>query len=540
MFRRKSLTLMIASMMLAGLIAGCSSKANNEGSAAPSSSTPPSSSAATQPPASESPAADEIVDINFWYTNTGNTEIDKDSPVYNWYKEKIGVGVILPHVVWNGGTDYLNALNVKIAAGEMPNVFLPWGGNEAELAKNGALADLTDLLPKYAPHLWELVPENVWNIVKANDPTGQGRIYWVPAVNTYEKTTGLIRKDWLDKLGLQMPKTQEEYVNVLKAFKEKDPNGNGKADEIPTGGRADARWMDHLFDMYGVAMLEGIPDWDVYNGELTYSAVTQNAKDAIAFISKLYKDKLLDQETFLNDKAAWDGKISGNLVGNYFHWGQGSYSHLANIEKAFGIQADIAVLPVIEVPGYEGQGFITTKQNGAPQYVVKADQDEQHLMASLKFLDAMGNQDNWGWMSLGVEGMHYKVENGKNVLLPRDPNTMQPVVDPWNQFGTMEFVEKSREENTPPELKWQYDPGTRNMKESQQYVKVIAGDGMPSSIYDDYPDIKNRTLWNEYVTKIIIGTYSLDKFDEFVDKWNKSGGEEVTKRAREWYAKVGK
>ena len=58
----------------------------------------------------------------------------------------------------------------------------------------------------------------------------------------------------------------------------------------------------------------------------------------------LYKDGLMDQETFLNDKAAWDGKIDANTVGSYYHWGQTAYTHLDLIEQSAGMTADISVL----------------------------------------------------------------------------------------------------------------------------------------------------------------------------------------------------
>ena len=528
MFRKKGMILMMAALMVT---AGCASNAsntetNNENANANNND-------------GQVSATDKIVDLEVWWTNIGFKGIEKDSPLYNFYKEKLGVGVISPYVEWNGGTDYLNQLNMKIAAGEMPNVFLPWN-NESDLAKNGAIADLTDLLPQHAPNLWKLIPEDVWNVVKANDPTGQGRIYWVPGVNQYEKTTGLIRKDWLDKVGLPMPKTQDEYVNVLNAFKEKDPNGNGQADEIPTGGRENARWMDHLFNMYGVAMLEGYPDWDLYNGELTFSAVSPNMKDALAFASKLYKDGLLDQETFLNDKAAWDGKIDKNVVGNYYHWGQSTWQHLQVIQKAAGVKADFTALPVIEAPGYEGKGFISTKKVGKPAWVVSAKQDETHLIASLKLLDELAHESNWMDLFWGVEGMHHTVSNGKKELIPEDKATQQNRLNPYENWATVEFTEKLLLETASEADKWAFEQSVRNMKGSQQYVKAIAGDGLPASIYDDYPDIKNNTLWFEYATKIIIGTFPIDKFDEFVEKWHQSGGEQVTQKAREWYATVGK
>ena len=69
-------------------------------------------------------------------------------------------------------------------------------------------------------------------------------------------------------------------------------------------------------------------------------------------------------------------------------------------------------------------------------------------------------------------------------------------------------------------------------------MKNIAGDGIPASVYNNYPDIQSRSLYIEYATKIIIGEYPIEKFDEFVEKWYATGGEEVTKAAREWYASV--
>lgn len=534
--KRKAFILMMVATMLVAITAGCSSNSSNvKNGDKPSNQT---SNISPNAGDDQKPTTDEIVDLEVWIGNNGFKGTEKGSPLYNSYADLLGIGFISPYVEWNGGTDYLNALNMKIAAGEIPNVFLPFNGNEAELAQNGAIVDLTDFLPEHAPQLWELIPQEVWNIVKANDPTGQGRIYWVPGIKPYEKTTGLIRKDWLDKLQLEMPTTQEEYVNVLKAFKEQDPNGNNQADEIPTGGRENARWMDHIFNQYGIAMMEGFPDWDLYDEELTFSAVTPNMKDALAFAAKLYQEKLLDQETFLNNKAAWDGKIDNNNVGSYFHWGQAAYEHLEKIEAVAGVQANIAVLPVLEAPGYEGKGFISTKQVGQPEWVVSSQQDEKHLMASLKFLNGLADESKWSDIYMGVEGMHHEVVNGKKVRLPDDKSTQQNVLTPYYQFGTMEFQEKLLSEAASPDTQWKFDQSIANMKELQQYVKVIAGDGLPSSIYDNYPDIKSNTLWYEYATKIIIGTYSLDKFDEFVDKWYKSGGKAVTENAREWYAKV--
>ena len=86
------------------------------------------------------------------------------------------------------------------------------------------------------------------------------------------------------------------------------------------------------------------------------------------------------------------------------------------------------------------------------------------------------------------------------------------------------------------ELAWAYDRAISNMQEISKYGRQIAGDGIPNSIYEGYADIMNRTLYVEYASKIISGEWDIDKFDEFVEKWYASGGEQVTQTAREWYA----
>lgn len=489
--------------------------------------------------ADQNESSDGVVDIEVWGTNIGYQPVTKGSKLYEFYKEKLGVGVIHPYVEWNGGTNYLNQLNLKIAANEMPDMFIPQQGIEDNLAKNGAIADLTELLPKYAPNVLKAIPEDMWKVVKANDPTGQGRIYYIPGVVEYGRYAGMIRQDWLDKVGLPMPKTQDEYVKVLEAFRDQDPNGNGQKDELPTGGREQARWMDHLFAMYGVAMFEGYPEWDIYDGELTYSAVTPNMKAALEFIAKLYKEGLIDKESLLNTKDKWDGKIYSNKVGNYFHWVEHGNLVFENLYKRTSVKAEFEVLPIPEVPGYKG--FYTMKKFAPPQWVVKNNKDEIKLMATLKLLNNMYDKKNWKDLFLGVEGMHYTVKDGKAVKLPDDKSTQENLIlNPVTSVSTLDMMIDLTNSSASEDNKWAIDQVTRNMKEAQKYAKEIAGDGLPASVYEGFPDINNRTLYVEYATKIILGQYPISKFDEFVDKWNQTGGEEVTKRAREWHEKVKK
>ncbi|MCU6798161.1 extracellular solute-binding protein [Paenibacillus sp. WQ 127069] len=524
---RKFGVLALTGALAATVIAGCSSNTDKSAASSP------------DPGQSAAPKAEEIVDLEVWAGNNGFKPITKGSKLYEFYKAKLGVGIIQPYVEWNGGTNYLNQLNLKIAANEMPDVFLPFQGIEDSLAKNGAIADLTDLLPKYAPNVWNEIPKDVWDVVRANDPTGQGKIYYIPNVLNYGRTASLIRKDWLDKLSLPMPKTQDDYVKTLEAFRDKDPNGDGQKNEIPTGGRENITWMDQLFAMYGVATVEGRPDWDIYDGKLTYSAVSPNMKAALEFIAKLYKDGLIDKESLLNNKAKWEGKIDSNLVGNYFHWVESVHERLEPIYKNKGVKADFSVLPIPEVSGYKG--FYTWKRVQDAAWVVKNNKDQNRLMASLKLLNNMYDKNNRKDLYLGVEGMHYAVKDGIAARLPEDKSTQENLfLQPYQNIASADFTSEIIKSTSSADRTWATDQEIRNIKDAQKYVKIIAGDGMPPSVYADFADINNRILYVEYASKIILGQYPISKFDEFVEKWNKSGGEEVTKRARDWYAKVKK
>ena len=524
---KKLVSILLVGTMTTALLVGCGSKENAQTQEVKGTS-------------AEESSEGELPDVELWHTIVGTTKgIEKDGPMYNFYKDVLGVGIVEPYVEWNGGSTYQEQLNLRISAGEAPDMFLPVNGMETDLIKNGALLDLTDLLPEKAPHLWEIIPEEVWDIMRNYDPTGEGRIYVIPTVVNFARQGGMIRQDWLDALDLKMPTTQEEFVEVLRAFKTQDPNGNGIQDELPTGGRAEARWMDHLFAMYGVAMYEGYPDWDIYDGELTYSAVTQNMKDALQFASELYAEGLLDPETLLNDKAGWEGKVNSNQVGTFFHWLTVSYYYTDQLKEGTGVAGDWAYLPVISAPGYEG--FYTQKQLGSLWMVCSNTDDEAKIDAMMKILDGFADPDNWDALASGPEGYLWNYDEAGNKIPVEDATNLEALFSyPGNVFATKDAVQKDLDEMIKVTTDEDSIAGIERCKLNVEACvgKAIAGDGLPNSVYDEYPDILNRTLYVEYASKIIAGEYSIDKFDEFVEKWYASGGEEVTRKAREWYESI--
>ena len=128
-----------------------------------------------------------------------------------------------------------------------------------------------------------------------------GSIYSIPSYSpSNSRLTGdavFINKAWLDKLGLPVPTTLDEFYDTLVAFKTKDPNGNGKADEIPLVDAKDS--ISFFANAYGIDQNTDL-DWFVVddNNNISWAGDTEAYKNAVKYLEKIYKNGLCDPETF--------------------------------------------------------------------------------------------------------------------------------------------------------------------------------------------------------------------------------------------------
>jgi putative aldouronate transport system substrate-binding protein len=139
-----------------------------------------------------------------------------------------------------------------------------------------------------------------------------GKIYGLPNINECyhcgycEKMW--INKDWLDKLGLKVPTTTDEFYAVLKAFRDKDPNGNDKKDEIPYMGCASDSWQGDSFlmnafvldtgDQYTFGKTEIRTYYDVKTGKVMSIYDRPEYKEGLKYIKRLYSEGLVYSGSF--------------------------------------------------------------------------------------------------------------------------------------------------------------------------------------------------------------------------------------------------
>jgi ABC-type glycerol-3-phosphate transport system substrate-binding protein len=207
---------------------------------------------------------------------------------------------------------------IALASGDYPDLFMliPWvdGFSQAEVLKlgtQGVAQPLETLIKDNAPNIQKALDSN--KTFKEMSTAPDGHIYALPQWSdcfhcTYPDKLWL-NTTWLKKLGLQMPKTTEDLRNVLRAFKTKDPNGNGKADEIPmTTDPQDSSLIAYLMNAFAydpVGANNGVRSLITLNGDKVTTPVNTDAwKEGLKYINSLYKEGLIDQAAFTQNAQA--------------------------------------------------------------------------------------------------------------------------------------------------------------------------------------------------------------------------------------------
>jgi putative aldouronate transport system substrate-binding protein len=315
--------------------------------------------------------------------------------------------------------------NLALASGDLPDFFFRMGIPENDLVKYGAQSTfikLNDLIPTYAPN-FKKVMDSMPDIKKGL-PNADGSIYSLPSMTdglAFEVNPKMfLNKVWLNKLGLKMPGTTEELYSVLKAFKEKDPNGNGKADEIPWSGYALTQVTDTLKGAWGLGnrgRKHPNVDVDESTGKLRFLPITTQYKEMIEYISKLYQEGLIDQEIFTSKSTQLVAKAEQDIVGtvcivNTAFLGASHENDYEGIPAALkGPKGDQLYAGITARLGAKG-AFALTSSNKHPE-------------ATLRWIDYLYSDDGIKMFYMGFEGKTYKkTADGKYEFLDEIVNNI--------------------------------------------------------------------------------------------------------------------
>lgn len=528
---KKITAILLALIMVLSLFAGC--QADPAETTAP---TTTGSAGTTAPAAEDTTAAPEIQypeELSVFLTWSSRSEAIgqktyNDAYWAKWMEEQTGT-----HVEWIAhNSDVISEKFTLMIAGEnYPDaVVYDWksveGGPELYL-EDEVIIDLTDLIPKCMPNLNAYLEENPQ--IKKDMTNDNGQILYIPfireqqALNIY--TGPQIRTDWLEKLELEVPKTPDELYEVLKAFKTKDPNGNGEADEIPMSsvgfqnagmGAGGLLWA---FDTH--------QSFYVKDGKVVWGPAEEEITEGLSFIAKLYSEGLLDIDYLLNDRTAMDSKALADRVGFEFSYQPSKYYSNKDFNDGTRVMAGI---PYLTTPDNDSlmcfnPSYTQSVVTGVSLAVTTACENPEGL---LKWLDTVYSEEGIAVTNFGEENNHFTYVDGKPQMVELDSDgkkdqqaqslliqSVFPILQQWDAYSstTSEWGGKAI-------ATWADGVDTSGIlpqisltpEENERIADKLTQ-------LDDYAQTE--------MNNVIIGETSIDEWPEIVEKFQKMGLDEV-------------
>lgn len=520
----KVLALLTAVSLSAGLLAGCGGSASSASSSAAGSSTAADSANAATEEFSYPMSGKELTywcelntNVSANYTNMG------DTPFGQGLMERTGVTITYLHPP----TGQLNEqFNLILADGDLPDImeytWQSYPGGPQKAIEDGNILALNDIIDQYCPNLkayLEAHPD-----VDRQCKTDEGNYYMFPFVrgdDSLRVSTGLmIRQDWLNDLGLEMPTTIDEWRDVLTAFKTEKGATAPFAFEYTTPSLRN-NWP--FMSAYNTTAEFYVGD----DGKIHYGPAEENYKEFLATMNQWYKEGLLDPDMPTAQLDQVSAKMTSGASGASLGWIGSRMGVWTTAAKETDPNYDLEAAPVPTLNKGEtakmGPMDNVVVNNGGAAITTRC----KDIEAAARLLDWAYSDEGHMYYNFGTEGESYTMENGEPVytdLILNNPDGL-PIAQAMSgyirgnyngpfvqdvryaqQYYTMDCQKKAQATWTVPEASEHVlPPITPSSGESEEFSAIMN---------------EINTYRDEMTLKFILGTESLDNFDKFVDTMN--------------------
>lgn len=408
--KRKVVSLMLVSAMVAGMLAGCGS---DSGSSKGGSSTETGSAAEASSSGETADDADDKSPITFEYFNADGKNGNWDNPVAKAITEATGVTLDVSYPVASQG-DAKEDVALMIANDEYPDMIYA-KGSATDLYQAGALIDMTDLIEKYGPNIKKMYGAEMEKLKWSQDDPG---IYQLSYAGVNQKTLttgGSCQIQWaaLKENDYKYPKTLDEYEKMIKSYLAAHPKTEDGLDMIGiTMSASDWHWMITLGNPAGL-IADASPDngqWiidDEYN--VHYKHVTDEEKEYFKWLCRMYNEGILDPNFATQTDDDYIAKVaSGRVVAitdAEWHYSQCEATLVADgkIDQTYvGLPVTLREDQVEKALLYQG----TTVGWGIG--ITKSCEDP---VRAIKFLDYLCSDEGQILYHWGIEGENYFLDD---------------------------------------------------------------------------------------------------------------------------------
>lgn len=561
MKRKPRLTAVVLSACLLGTFAACTGGGSSGGSIVPE--TPGASSAVSQQ--DEAPAAvnfnetgmpivKEKVEQKVVFASDPVYTVDLGPEMYFFSEMENRTNVNFKFEKLS--TDQWNERkNLMFAANELPDILMGGlsGGDIITYSQAGQLLPLNDLVDKYMPD-YKRILDSYPESAKLYAPDGQ--MYGI--VNTMTggsaETPGaraFINRKWAEALGLKMPETYEEFYNMLVAFRDKDPDGNGENDTIPLsgyqtnqGGGISGYTVDcFVAGPLGISFSNAKDQWQIVDGKMVFVAEHPQYKQYLENMHQLYTEKLLDNEYYTQNDAQMKAKGENLKIGAYTYAAHfvltGSTDPVVYGQYAVPqpLTSEVFKEKVWYGDTIGGTSIFFTNANEHPEISARyLNEIYTEEAAELMVGPVEGEWDGEGGRVWNEDksGYTYHIPEGYNGIWDWTCKQIAPV---QSFQGNMQFSDVKAKEIKAPEDASFKDAMAANVapylrpnspalfftQEEMEETKLIE-----TSIY---------TYWEQMEAKIVMGEEPLESYDTMLEELKNQGLDRVTEVRNTAYAR---
>lgn len=458
-------------------------------------------------------------------------------------------------------SQYDTNVSMVISMGSLPDIMVVSSQDEVEqLVEAGLIEDLTEsynnCISDRIRKMYESYGDSLKDMV-----TYDGKIMALPETNITDGPNLVwLRKDWMDKLGLSEPHTIDDVVNIVKHFISEDPGNNGEdasgkpntvglaVDTDVTGecGYSSEFLLDIIFACFGAYPKQWIMNDD---GEIVYGSVTDEAKEALSYISGLYNQGVIDNDFLLRTSTNICELIENGLCGSFFGPWWAPNNPLAN---AVSRNPDANWQPYLIATDSDGTTSYHS-QNPCYKYVVVRKGYEHPEIAakmiSVMFdkvrFDCTDSEEFKNYYQLNVEptARPLSINVDYNNALSICYRNIDAAISGRKNPDSLELLERSFYDACSEYIKNANKTSTQWAAYMSRIkaCSLIAQDNIKvvDSLYFKTTDTMKSHWWRlkakekEAYLKIISGEEDISYFDTFVKEWNEQGGQTITSEVSE-------
>ncbi len=386
--------------VIAIVLSGCSSAETTENGG--------SEESVEQETMQESKQEEASLEKEFSYFGAIWSPYQESSPIFDELMKRTGITVDFEWVNQDG---FDTLLASKVAAQDLPDVIN--GGTVApsainDLISQGLIVPITDYLDNELSNYGRLLTdEDRLYLTYQND----GEIYGFGLVMDVPQTfSTMIRTDWLERVGLEIPETWDDWMEVWRAFKEQDANGNGDPnDEIPFGFNYDM--MKLMLNVFG---MNSNGEFSVVDGEYVYDPENPDYELFLDTMRQMYEEGLLPQDFVTTAGTDFNTVGASNTLGSLIGYAEYAKNYTISCRE---LDENAFYQCVVPIQGPNGAQSIParTKVTGSAFITVAALQNG-HLENILDFFNYVYSDEGIELTNYGIEGEFCEIVDNSPVI----------------------------------------------------------------------------------------------------------------------------